>query len=386
MAVSKSSKFQLVMVRESSFGTYATGVELKPIRHTGGIPALQRPSVTSDEIASDRQIKGHYLGVKSVAGDVPCELTYGGFMDDLLAFSVASDSTAWKTSWTSTGTGYSAASSGYFYTTGTQFDNLSADDIIKVSGFSAGTNNTWFRATAASAATIAAEGATIASEAAGQSVTMTRYAYVYVDGTDPGTFTVQAQLTDLTNNFLYWTGCAVANMSISVTVESPVTIGFGLVGATEATATSTLATVADATDGDPMNGFGGGLTLSGDSTSYHFNSVDITLDNGSSPLHAVGSANAFELNHGRAVVNGTLTAYIESMALRNAFVNQTSFDLEVECQDPDGNAYIIYMPKCEYTGADIDVSPDTPLMQNMPFTALKDTQLGTNLVICRVPA
>jgi len=383
MAVSKSSKFQLAIAYESVFGTKATG-NLKEVRHTGGIPVLNRTSVTSSEIRKDRQIAGHYLGVKSVSGDIPCELSFGGAIEDMMAFACSSSLT-WATPASTTATTISAATAAtisVFASTSTPFAAYATDDIVLVSGFTSATNVGWYKLTGATDATLTVDSDLLAPEAAGASVTIKRYAYVSVDGEDPGTFTVQAQLTDLTTTFLYWTGVGMSTMDLGVTVDAPVTVGFGLVGATEATAAATLATVDDAPEISPMNGFGGTLYI-GTSTSYHVSEANLTLDNGGRALHAIGSADAFALNFGRSLLSGTLTAFVEDLTLRAAFLNQTEALLRVDCQDPDGNKYLFVVPRIVYTGADIDVSPDEPLMQSLPFQALKHAYLDTNFIICK---
>jgi len=72
-------------IAEVTFGTTPGTPAFTDIRHTGASPGMSKSALESAEIRPDRQIVHFRHGNKSIAGDVPFELSYGTFDDFLEA-------------------------------------------------------------------------------------------------------------------------------------------------------------------------------------------------------------------------------------------------------------------------------------------------------------
>ncbi len=82
--MSDSARHNLFLLLETVYGTTpAADPEFTDIRHTGTTLGLSKEGFQSEELHADRQIRDFRHGVKSVAGDINFELSYGTF-DELL--------------------------------------------------------------------------------------------------------------------------------------------------------------------------------------------------------------------------------------------------------------------------------------------------------------
>ena len=73
----------LYYVEETDCGVTPDNPAWKELRFTGGIPVLNRESLTSEELDGSREINGFRLGQFNPSGDTNIELSYGAH-DDLL--------------------------------------------------------------------------------------------------------------------------------------------------------------------------------------------------------------------------------------------------------------------------------------------------------------
>ena len=78
--MSSSARHNLFLLPEVTYGvTPAVDPEFIDVRHTGTSLGLSKETFTSEELHADRQIRDSRHGVRSVAGDVSVELSYGSF-------------------------------------------------------------------------------------------------------------------------------------------------------------------------------------------------------------------------------------------------------------------------------------------------------------------
>lgn len=78
--MSDSARHNLFYLLESTYGVTPTAdPEFTDIRHTGTTLGLGKEGFTSEELHADRGIRDFRHGVKSVAGDINVELSYGTF-------------------------------------------------------------------------------------------------------------------------------------------------------------------------------------------------------------------------------------------------------------------------------------------------------------------
>jgi hypothetical protein len=68
----------------------------------------------------------------------------------------------------------------------------------------------------------------------------------------------------------------------------------------------------------------------------------------------------------------------------NKFLNETESALSVTLDGPAGDLTIL-LPRIKYSGGEVPVTGEGPVVLDMPFQALRDATAATNIQITRVP-
>jgi len=205
-------------------------------------------------------------------------------------------------------------------------------------------------------------------------------------GTDMQSFTLQRGFTDV-GQYHWFPGCVVNTWSLSIAPNAIVTSTFSVIGKTMETGTS--AHLTDATDkatNAPFDSFSGfireGGTGSGDEIAV-VTGLDLNLNNNIEALQVIGNNKAAGLADGRAIVDGTLTAFFVDSIMLNKFLNETESILNFQLQDDVGNTLEFLLPRIKYSGSDVSVDSEAPVTLSMPFQALLDSGTGTTMRITR---
>lgn len=185
----------------------------------------------------------------------------------------------------------------------------------------------------------------------------------------------------------YWryTGCEFDKFDLSVKPDAIVTGSFGVVGKDQSIGTAILtgATYVAETTTEPLDAFTGTINEGG-ATIGVITGLEMSLVNGLSPMFVLGSDTTIRPGIGKSRVTGTVTAFFESKALLEKFINETasSFDFTLT----DGTSSIKFdMPNIVYTGGTPDVGGEGEITISLPFTALYDVGSASQLVITRTP-
>jgi len=303
MTFSQGSRGQFAYVAESTYGTTPGTPSMIAMRITGHTLAGVKDTFVSEELRADRQIVDARHGVRSVAGDISFEFSYGAF-DDFLESALC----------------------------GTY-----ATNVLKA-------------------------------------------------GTAQKSFTFEDGFMDLTTPvYNVFTGCRVNTMNLNIQTGGMVTGTFGILGANETSSTTALdASLTAAPTHPPFDSFSGSISEGG-STIGSVSALEIALDNGLDPAYVVGEDTVQQMIDGRSNVTGTLTAYFESNALLNKFLNETESSISVTLEGASGGDYTILIPRVKYTGAAIPRAVG-PRLYQLPFQALRDSSEATNIKITRIPA
>ena len=204
-------------------------------------------------------------------------------------------------------------------------------------------------------------------------------------GTTPKFFSIEDYAADIDQARLF-SGCAVSSMAISLAPNQMVATTFGMVGK-DMTIGSTEKTQDAASGAAPFDAYSGDIAIGNVASSSAVaivTGLDFTLTNSFAPTFVIGDASAPSLEYGQAVIEGTLTAYFEDLALINRFLNEVESELEVSVNDPTGaNAYTFLFPRIKINSADVGVDGPTSRMISMSFVSLYDVTETTNLKITR---
>lgn len=304
-----SALHNMSYVAEADYGvTPVADPAFSNLRHTGTTLGLTKESFQSEELNENRQIEHFRHGVKSVAGDVNFELSYGSFDDFLEATLMGT--------WTA--------------------------DVLKA-------------------------------------------------GVSRRSFSVLRHFTDLLaadKPYHLFAGVELNTLSLTIPASGIVTGSFGTLGKglTLLGDLSTLGTPtfpAGSTTA-PFDSFTGTITEGGSAISV-VTEVTLSLANGLAVRNVVGSDETILPTVGKSNVTGSITAYFENAALMQKFLDETESSLEVTLTDPDGNSYVIELPRIKYNGGQPDVSGEGSITINLPIQALYDVADLSQLVITRVP-
>jgi len=205
-------------------------------------------------------------------------------------------------------------------------------------------------------------------------------------GTTAKSFTIERRFTGLaTPQYHVFTGQYVNQLDLTLPTDGMVTGSFGMMGMDFSTSTTTLGAPAAENSNSPFDSFSGSFTEGGTANGV-ITEVRLTVNNNMQHVFVIGSNSAAAVLDGRCNVTGSVSAYFQDSTLFNKWLNETETSLNVSLQDPDGNAFALFMPRVKYSGGDNPVNDEGPIVMNMPFQALYDSTTGTALQITRTDA
>lgn len=202
-------------------------------------------------------------------------------------------------------------------------------------------------------------------------------------GTVRRSFTVERRFGDI-DSFLRYKGVQADTLQLSFTTGAVVGITLGLWARdmdAPAAAIIAGATYPAAPTSAPMDALTGEV-LEGGAPIAVASEVTLNLANNLNPRYVIGAATSLEPSIGRSNLTGTLSAYFESGALYNKFLQEASSSLVVTAQ-AEGRLYRFTVPKLKYTGGDVPVAGEGPVSISMPFQGLLDPVTGTSFQIER---
>jgi hypothetical protein len=204
-------------------------------------------------------------------------------------------------------------------------------------------------------------------------------------GTTPKFLTMEDAAEDI-SQFRLFTGMSVSTMSVSIAPNQMVTGTFEMVGqsmAQAATTGSTGGAVTASSVNSPFDSYSGTISDGGSDIAI-VTSIDFSVSNSFAPTFVVGSATAPQLEFGRAVIEGNMTVYYQDANLIDKFLNETESAIVINVNDPSGSsAYTFTFPRVKYNGAAVPLANPESRLITIPFVALYDTTLNTNLMINR---
>ena len=235
----------------------------------------------------------------------------------------------------------------------------SSAEFVKVEGFSvAGTF--YAEIIGISAGTLEIAPLTdVASEAAGDSVTVTPMNFIR-NGTTKRSFTIQKAFLDLdTPEFWNFTGARIGSWNLEIATGSILNTSFSVMASDAQMTESQIAgaTVGAASTTGVLNAVDNIAAISFDGdpggSTFYFNSLSIVLDNSLRGQQAVGTLGLIGVEAGRIALTGSIELYFENSALFDKFRAASAFSLSFLAQDAAGNVYVVSIPRAKYTDMEI---------------------------------
>ena len=370
-------------VVESTPGVTPASPAWTKIRNTGGIPAIIKDALISDELDSSREITGLRVGNEQAQGEYAVELSQTS-QDDLIANAMSS---SWVAGLAETGVEITVDDTLKTFTrTAGDFvsDGVVVGDLIQFPDLT-GDNAAPFIAT--TVATTVITGAGITKDLSVETVTTD-----YETGDKIGTGNLCGTMSILTwmsgkcgtvDKYILTSGVEFTGFSFEVAVNAQITGSFPMLGRSQTFSASPPAGSTFNPD-TTTRSFAGvdGKILVDDAVRAFVTSATITNDNEASAQFELGDKGVSFVERGRANNTISVSAYMDDTDLIEQFVNETETSFVTILSGPDG-AMSFSHPRTFLTAATAEIGGPTSITQTLEGTAT-GTSLESSLVIQRL--
>ena len=386
MPNASSSRVSLRYIKEVVYGTTPSTPTMTTVRRVPGGGGLQRnsQSVTSQEADASRTIPDTIETGYSAAFDYNFELQAGALDDFFIAALGGTTYTATLTAQTTisavNSTNTIHRSAGSFIT-----DGFKPGMWIKVSGFTGITANNGLMKIADGDSDVTATDMNIvlatkalADDAAGEAVTITGK-MVRTGTANQDSFTFEQEFTDLTNVFLRGVGFRPTGLSIDATAGNVVTGTVNFLGkdVTTASAAFTDEVVTAAGTTQSMNATSNVVTFyeGGAAITTLARQLTLNINPNVTELRAIANPAAAGLIDGTFDISGALNLFFSDLTFLNKVINRTATSLWLPFSDGAGKHIIFTFPKVYLSGTPKEQGQNTPVAQDLTFTAVRYTGL-----------
>ncbi|EBH9641887.1 hypothetical protein ETB87_10440 [Salmonella enterica subsp. enterica serovar Cerro] len=370
-------------VLETTPGVTPTSPSWSPLRNTGGIPAVTRDALVSNELDGSRETSSIRTGNKQVTGEYAIELSAQS-QDELLAGAMTS---SWVAGSTVAGVSVTVDADAKTFTrdAGDFTTAVEVGDLVRFPGLT-GDNSKPFIVTAVSALVVTggAINHTMTDESAVTSD------LVIADKLETGnlckTYSILTWFKGRcggADSYLITRGVEFTGFTIEQAVNAMVTGSFPFIGLNQEILSAPPA----------------GSTFTVNFNAQPFASVDVSAFNGTAPLKLIdtftitndnGTSAQFELGNdsvafverGRAANTFSLAGKLYDMTLLNLFLNETQIELTSILAGPDG-AMSFTLKRAELTSATPEIGGPESVTLSMEGQATGN-QMQSSVVIQRI--
>ncbi|EKB6958524.1 hypothetical protein OOY80_003799 [Salmonella enterica subsp. enterica serovar Cerro] len=370
-------------VLETTPGVTPTSPSWSPLRNTGGIPALTRDALVSNEMDGSRETSSIRTGNKQVTGEYAIELSAQS-QDELLAGAMTS---SWVAGSTVAGVSVTVDADAKTFTrdAGDFTAAVEVGDLVRFPGLT-GDNSKPFIVTAVSALVVTggAINHTLTDESAVTSD------LVIADKLETGnlckTYSILTWFKGRcggADSYLITRGVEFTGFTIEQAVNAMVTGSFPFIGLNQEILSAPPA----------------GSTFTVNFNAQPFASVDVSAFNGTAPLKLIdtftitndnGTSAQFELGNdsvafverGRAANTFSLAGKLYDMTLLNLFLNETQIELTSILAGPDG-AMSFTLKRAELTSATPEIGGPESVTLSMEGQATGN-QMQSSIIIQRI--
>lgn len=338
-------------VLETTPGVTPTNPAWSILRNTGGIPAVTRDALVSNELDGSRETSSIRTGNKQVTGEFAIEFGPRS-QDELLAGAMTS---SWVSGSTSTGLSVTVDADAKTYTRASGDFTTSVDvgDLVQFPGLT-GNNSKPFIVTAVSALVVT--GAAIQYALTDESAVTTDL--VVADKLETGNLCKSYSVLTwfkgkcgAPDSYLLTKGVEFTGFTIEQAVNAMVTGSFPFIGLSQEvlSAYPTGSTFPSEAKRDPFSS----VDVSAYNGTAPLELVDtftITNDNGASAQFALGNASVAFVERSKAANTFSLAGKLYDMTLLNLFLNETQIELTSVLEN-QGGAMSFTLKRAELTAA-----------------------------------
>lgn len=339
-------------VLETTPGVTPTNPAWSILRNTGGIPAVTRDALVSNELDGSRETSSIRTGNKQVTGEFAIEFGPRS-QDELLAGAMTS---SWVSGSTSTGLSVTVDAAAKTYTRAAGSfvtDGVEVGDLVQFPDLT-GNNSKPFIATAVSALVVT--GAAIQYALTAKSEVTT--GLVVADKLETGNLCKSYSVLTwfkgkcgAPDSYLLTKGVEFTGFTIEQAVNAMVTGSFPFIGLSQ----------------EVLSSYPAGSTFPSEAKRDPFSSVDVSAYNGSAPLElidtftitndngasaqfALGNASVAFVERSKAANTFSLAGKLYDMTLMNLFLNETQIELTSVLEN-QGGAMSFTLKRAELTAA-----------------------------------
>lgn len=389
---------QLAYKAESTYGTAPGQSAAQALRRVQSTIDLAKDTYQSNEIRTDLQMQDYRHGVRRVGGKIGGELSAGTWKD-FFAAALKRDFAAVTAI---TGASITISGSGPTWTVARAAGSFLSDGIktgmtvrLSVGSFNAANlskNLFVVGVTALNLTVIVANGSALVAEGPIATSTVTvigKVTYVPTSGHTDKSFAIEHYYSDLVQSELFL-GCKISKISVGLPPTGLATIDLDVAGQDLAETTAKrggIATTAQyftsptaQTSSGAMAAVNGVIRVGG-VTYATITGANFEINPNFSGDPVVGANTVPFQIPGRVLCSGQLTAYFDSVALRDAFVSETEVDvLMIFTADNSAAADFITfsMHRVKVNGATKN-DGEGGLVQTIPFQALRNFAGGAGV-------
>ena len=370
-------------VSEVTPGITPTSPVWTTLRNTGGIPALTKDALISNELNGSRETTSVRTGGKQVQGEFAVELSQSS-QDELI---INAMTTSWVAGVSQTGVAITVNNAAKTFTRSSGSfvsDGVLVGDLIYFEDLT-GNNAKPFTVTAVTALVIT--GGAITITLTGEAVT-TDYATADKAGTGSLCKSVSV-LTwfkgkcGTTDKYLITTGLEFTGFSFEVAVNAQVTGSFPFIARDQNVLSAPPAGSTYNTEltTRPYAGVDGKILVE-NAVQALFTTATITNDNAASAQFELGSDSTSFVERGNATNTISVSAFMADTVLLERFINETETGFTVIVAGIDG-AMGLSLAKTFITAASPEIGGPTSITQTVEATAT-GTSLQSSIVVQRL--
>ena len=372
MAKAEANRVGLYFHKETAWAETPATPNMIELPYTGEALVHRKDTISSNTIRADRNTDTLAEVGAGGEGDVNYELRNS----DYLPLIEAALGNVFATA-TETGGG----NAGDFQFTGntivgpsTWTDDFEIGQYVKIAGSASNLNDGIRKITNLSAAVMTLDGTAFTSQDSSTAVVTGKMAR---NGVTKMSFLLEKRFLDI-SKFQYFKGMRVGQMRMNVTSKQVITGAFtfmGSEGIPSATSIGHATSTAKSSDQIINATTNVGTVMEGGSAlTTGIRSIDFTVNNNLRALDGIGSRGPLDINQGSMMIEGTMEAYFEDLALLNKFYNHTASSFSMRLTDAGGKVMIVTFPRLYYSEGNPPASGiNTDVMLPMKFQAIYDS-------------
>lgn len=373
----------LYYIEEVDCGVTPENPAWTELRFTGGIPVLNRESLTSEELDGSREINGFRLGQFNPSGDTNIELSYGAH-DDLLEGAMQSSWVAGATD-AAVDITVDPAAKTFTRAAGDFTATFAVGDLVKMPSLT-GKNQGPYIITALTTTFMTCAGAKESDLTAETVSTDVVQGDKLLVGKTVKSYSLLVHYTDLASGaggYDIIRGCEISTFNTNIAVNALVTGTFGFIGKSyEADATLPAgSTFVAAPQNRQFASFDGRINQDGATLGF-VTSISQSSDNSAEANFEIGSRGPSHISFAKMNNTFSIESFFYDYTLFKKFIDEEKTSMTAVLS-LDGKALSFSWPEFYYTEGAPDVAGPGDIAQNLTGQAVKET--GTSsLIIQRV--